>query len=51
VHWASGIPCALPFIWGGKFQQNPGASRRENAEVCLATVIARAMFPDLTEME
>jgi hypothetical protein len=44
VHWASGIPCALSFIWGGKFQQNPGASRRENAEVCLTAVIARSAW-------
>jgi hypothetical protein len=35
VHWASGIPCALSFVWGGKFQQNPGASRRGIASLCL----------------
>jgi len=35
VHWAPGIPHALILFQGGKFLHNSGASRRENAEVCL----------------
>jgi hypothetical protein len=43
VHWAPGIPHALCFR-GGDFLQTSGATRRENAKVCLSCldVIARS---------